>query len=683
MPVYLRDRLRGVAVGAALAGAIVLGTAAALLAGEALHPSPRPRDPGVAGVDTTSRARLFVVILDSWRLQTATDSTLMPRTQALRARGASWPMTTVFEGFTTPALRAAFTGHAQTQLVNLIQNFSAATLPIESFFRDAQATGKRTVVVANEHFVQFGPFFETRFPWDPALDMYANDRRRASEAAAAWQRGDHDVVVAHLETFGWIAQEVGVADARYRAEAAYADSVIAALAALRRPGDYFLAFGDHGHTLTGAHKTGLDIPTFGLLLGPDVRPGVRADTLDITDIRFLASRAVGIALRPEPYHTARIASFLPVQAAATRARPAAAPPAGPRAAAWTALAVAVLGGAAALALRALPGTGLGTTAAITVALVAVGEALAATRWGGAAAVFPLLLAVAALLARSAIARAGLILLALFFASRWVLPPDGGALALRAPLGVPALATLYSAAVIADGAALCALAAPGRARHALIAAAAVAALQFALFDRAWACVAASAAAAAWLATRRDPAQRPLALAVLLMTLHTVVTRVSLYQVAWFDLFLLAVVLARQVRPPWRDALIAAGAFGLACGWNPGGLEWGVLYEFAPAYLVELRIEWFLPLIVAKLPLALLVTCAVAQRRPDRALAGVFVIAAAATVAVSWAARLIGADGVTVWTIAERALYLGVFAAAAAGVAVAAAPSARTTPATRAA
>ena len=233
-------------------------------------------DRGLVGVDTTHRARALVVLVDGLRYETANDAQMMPELARLRATGASGKLETVFEGFSIPAIRAAFSGKAETQLMNAIRNFHFTALPTESVFLDANRAGKSVVVVGDEPFTQFGPYFERRLPVGEFSTMYASDRTRPAMALAAYNSETPALVVCHYESGDWIGHEFGIRSKEYASEFRAVDSVIARFAAARHPGDYLFVFGDHGHNAMGEHKTGLYIPTFGLFIGPDTEGGVFA-----------------------------------------------------------------------------------------------------------------------------------------------------------------------------------------------------------------------------------------------------------------------------------------------------------------------------------------------------------------------------------------------------------------------
>ncbi len=615
-----------------LIAAVVLGAAVgALLLVDGVNHAPRPADPGIAAVDSTRRgSRLLILHVDSWRDQAARDATLFPSVARLRRDGASGSLLGVYEGFTIPAVRAAFTGHAETQLVNLVRNFRFRALPIESFFRDVQGLGRRTLVVAREPFTQFGPVFTERFPADDQLDMYATDRQRPGIALRAYRAEPFDVVVCHWESFDWVAHEEGTSTARYRATARQTDSVIAAFAAVRAPNDYLLVYGDHGHTNTGEHKTGHDIPAFWLLLGPDVTAGAQLPPIAMTNLRYLVSHAQGITLRGGPYDLAAIRQAIPVPVgngdalslpAALADVPRASRSPGEYLIAFAVLWVAV--GVAALCWWLLPAPGLGRRDL----LIAIG------------------------------------LLAAVFAVGVRGPPLEEPLR---PTGILWIVALYTAGVAAK---LFLLRDAGRVRWplAVVVTTVLALVEFRVFERP-SLLGAMALLALVVAVRaRDDAHRRLALISLLQLLLYFTLRLPIYLFPWVDGFLLAAaVVGGRPRTGWpavvRDIGLVGGAWALGCGALAGNLEWGFLYVLFPAHLVEMQVPWFLPVILAKIPLLLLLTLVVARRTPDRTLGQVVMVMAGWRFFAVWVARLGGVPTADVWPVAEQGAYLATYVVA---------------------
>lgn len=645
--------LRSVVVAVLVLGA----TVAALLSVDRINRPERAVDPGIAAVDTTLRhRRLLMLHVDSWRDSSARDSTLFPQTARLRREGASGTLQGVYEGFTIPAVRAAFTGVAETQLVNLIQNFHFTALPLSSVFRDAHALGRRTLAVAREPFVQFGPVLEIRYDSTPGQSMYETDKTRPHTALEAYRQG-FDIVICQWETFDWVAHEEGVSSARYRAAALQSDSVIAAFAAARAPEDYLLVYGDHGHTWSGEHKTGYDIPGFVLLLGPDVNAGADLGELPITNLRYLASHALGITLRGAPYDLATLRRAIPIRgdanlasAAATtssEATPTAEEPAAPEQNAPTST-TEMSGAGAGLSKR--PSDYL---MALVILAVVTAVAMLSLR----------------LLSGPAYTAQGLVPALVLFAAAMLLSPLVPPVdAWLRPAGLPAVVFLYAVAVVAK-LALFLRRVEGRWLAAVVATAAVAAVEFwnAVFDQPLLLMSLLMLATVGAFAPRERAYRDLARLALLQMLVYATLRLPLYLFAWLDLVLLATyALARHPRlasqAAMRDALIVLAAYSCTIGWVPGGLEWGFLYTMFPAHLVELEVQRFLPLILAKLPLVLLLFLTVTRRAPDRALAQVVMLMLGIRLAAVWMLGLAGAPTVELWPLAEHGAYLSTFVVA---------------------
>lgn len=619
---------------------LVLGSAvAALLSVDRINRPTRAADPGIASVDNTVRhRRLLILHVDSWRDSSARDTTLFPLTAELRREGASGTLQGVYEGFTIPAVRAAFTGVAETQLVNLIQNFHFTALPLSSVFRDAQRVGRRTLVVAREPFVQFGPVLEIRYDSVPGQDMYVTDAKRPQIALDAYGEG-YDVVVCQWETFDWIAHEDGVSTERYRVAALQTDSVIAAFAAARAPEDYLLVYGDHGHTWSGEHKTGYDIPGFVLLLGPDVTPGADVGELAITNLRYLSSHALGITLRGEPYDLAAIRRAIPIRSDVMPDVSGATDTAANQE--TLAASVGLSDRPMDYVIALLVFLGMAAVGALCLRLLAAPSYSLRVLW------LPLLLLAGAMLLAPRI------------------PPVDAWLRPRGELWV---IVLYAVAVVAK-LVLFARRADGRWIAAVVATAAVAMSEFwnAVFDQPLVMGVLIVAAIVASFAPRQREHRDLARLALLQLLVYATLRLPLYLFAWLDLVLLATYLLAEhprlvARPALRDALVVLAAYSCTIGWVPGGLEWGFLYKVFPAHLVELEVQRFLPLILAKIPLVLLLFLTVARRTPDRALAQVVMLMVALRLGAVWALSLAGAPTVQLWPLAEHGAYLATFVVA---------------------
>ena len=659
-----------------------LAVTAALLV-DRVNPPAVVVDPGIASVDTTRHSRLLILHIDSWRYETATDSTMMPQVAGLRKQGASWQLETVFEGFTIPAVRAAFSGHAETQLVSLIQNFSFHALPIGSFFLDASRLGKRTLVVAQEPWVQFGPYFEQRVPPNHGQNMYVQDHERPAVALNAFRNENFDVVVCHYESADWVAHETGIHSERYRREFAYADSLVAKFAKAVGPNDYLLVYGDHGHSPSGEHKTGISIPTFALLLGPDVKPGVVAPPLAMTNLRYIVSYAVGIHLRAAPYDTRSIAQFLPVAAESDVAQQSVKPELSRRISDYAlASAVALCALLLGYWLAHLAGGDDISRQQLTVVIgLFVAELFVQQRVTPTFSVFPLLLLAFAFAPEKLhpMARVAIAAVSFWFALHFANTGSVLSTLVRAPTDLSALIPLYVVAVLAKllvfaevrgdadhHATTTSNVRRGNARWlpALGWTTALALLEFRVWDHplAFAIMLSAGCLALWRSC--DAAARRVAIIVILQSLVYFTLRLPLYQLAWIDLFFAALLLAARARDNvWIDVIMITGTFTLTCGWLASSLEWSFLYSIFPAHLVELQVQYFGPFILAKIPLLLVLAHVIIGRTPTRRTAKLLFAYTALRFAWAWVLRLAGAPGADLWPLAEQGMYLATFVVAA--------------------
>jgi hypothetical protein len=645
-----------------------------LLVADGINNPPSREDLGFIRVDTASKSHVLILLVDSWRHQTAVDSTIMPAVARLSRDGASGKLETVFEGFSIPAIRAEFSGAAETQLVNLIRNFHFRALPTESSFLDASRIGKHSLVVGDEPFTQFGPFLEKRLPAAQGLDIYGLDKLRPGLALDAYRSGKYDLVVCHYETGDWRAHEFGVHAAAYVAAFAHVDSVIADFARARRPGDYLLVFGDHGHNERGEHKTGIYIPTHGLFIGPDIKAGVVFPSLPVSDMRVIVDHALGIQLRAPAREVGRLAQFLPLDPVAGAVDPA--QPRGPAVSRRVndyllfALFLAALGAASIVAVSGESGeprTQWLAPANLAVLGLFVAEMVVQQAVHPEWAAFPFLMVGVGTLAWKGDRWRGAVIVAigLFFVSRFTLDADAAS-PVRAPVGLGELVPLYVAGSCAKLVLLAGIAGwrrPRAAAAAVLATAVLALLEYRVWDYPEAFIAVIVIALAALARFRGGDAHRLALVVFGYAALYFTLRLPIYEYAWVDFFVLAVWLASRAAPgPWLDALVICGAFTLTSVWLPSGLEWGFLYGIFPAYVIELQVGWFVPLILLKLPLLLLVTWWAAGSRPTRRFVGLMFAYAGIRFVGVWVVRLAGGTGAQVWPMAEQGIYLTTFAIA---------------------
>ncbi|MBX9929298.1 MAG: alkaline phosphatase family protein [Gemmatimonadaceae bacterium] len=641
----------------------------------ALDRSPPPLSPGGGRATATraggpARGRVLMVILDGLRYETSMDSVTMPTLARLRRSGASARVETVFEGFSIPAMRAAFTGRADAQLINVIRNFRVRALPTASLFTELESDGRHAVVIGDDAFVQFGRALSQHVPPESVGDQYARDAAREPLAMRMYRDSSWSLVILHINSTDWRAHEYGIARAEYRAAYAAVDSVVARVASARRPEDHLVVMGDHGHDPRGEHKTGLDLPTAAIIVGPRASVGAVAAPLPIAAMHPVLAHLLGLPVVASPALVSRLSVLF-------RDRLRAGVPAGEavpgsqRAVGRVALILALLGvflGCCWQTVRAgnrAPTTGPAAGSQMMIVMIFAAE-LAAQRLGDPAlAVFPILAIVVALRgwSRGTLPSIALGVLAVcLFSREW---PGADGVIPRAPLGAISVGTLYVVGIFAKSVVFAAVVSGARQRALAVAVAiVVSVIGLRVWDEPIVFLAATCAfaIASWRTT--VPAWRRICGLASAWCLFTFTHQLPLYQYAWADLLIGALVLLRPEQDdPWVTALVVSGTFALTSGWQPGGIEWGFLYRTVPAYLVEFRVGWFAPLIAAKTPLLLLITVWTLRWWHSSALVPAALSYLAVRVSGAVVIGLADAPMAEVWPVAEQAGYALLFAIAA--------------------
>ncbi len=253
-------------------------------------------------------APVFVIFVDSLRLETALDAETMPALARLRREGSFARVNTVYQGHTVPALRALFTGGAPSGVFNVITDFRRSNLQLASLFSELQSAGRRSVAWSSGHFNQFGDSLEQRFvhPFLGPDPMVGRDQRRVREALALFAEGHHALVAAHIEFTDYAGHTFGIYRPDYQRYFGRADALVAEAAARVPPGASLLVLGDHGHDERGVHKAGLDIPTFVVMRGPAFRPGYNLGTIEITEAGYFLHAALRQPVNGARYAHARL-----------------------------------------------------------------------------------------------------------------------------------------------------------------------------------------------------------------------------------------------------------------------------------------------------------------------------------------------------------------------------------------
>ena len=141
---------------AAFAAIFVLSVSGLALVDELSAPpsAAAPDDPKLDSA--LARGRVFVLVIDSLRYETAIAAELMPELTALRAQSTFARVTPTRDAVTVPCLRAAFTGRDRTRVFGFVENFLKGNAGLESIFTALAGVGRSAAVYSDGAFDQFG-----------------------------------------------------------------------------------------------------------------------------------------------------------------------------------------------------------------------------------------------------------------------------------------------------------------------------------------------------------------------------------------------------------------------------------------------------------------------------------------------------------------------------------------------
>ncbi len=256
-------------------------------------PAPAGRPPAIR------HDRVFILLLDSLRYETAIDPDFMPTLAGLRERGTWAKVQASFNAVTTPSLRAAFTGRDEVSVLGFVRNFFHGDQKFDSLFARLAAGGGRTAAFSNGAFDQFGPVINPSVV--KALTLHSAQVEDQEEAGVEqmlrlFREGQHDVVIAHMSYTDYAAHKFHVDGPNYRRDYRRADRVVARVAAAVGPGETLVVMGDHGHRENGSHSIGQDVPSFLLYRGPAFKAGHFLGTVPLTSHTWLLGQLFGLPL---------------------------------------------------------------------------------------------------------------------------------------------------------------------------------------------------------------------------------------------------------------------------------------------------------------------------------------------------------------------------------------------------
>jgi hypothetical protein len=243
------------------------------------------------------RGRVFVLLVESFRARSASNPDLMPYVGALKERGFSAELATVDEAATYGPMRAAFTGREDLKSLGAFSVFLGHAPPVSSIFSQLKNIGFRSIIYADQW--TFHPFHQdvtSRFPQRaPALPVAEGQTAQLRSALSKFLTHQDQLVVFQLSLVDGVAHRFGVAHLEYRQIMLQVDALIRELDQSLPAEDHLVIMGDHGHTDSGRHGPGLDVPTVFLGRGPVFSRGMNAGLLPMTSVRYLLSRALNIS----------------------------------------------------------------------------------------------------------------------------------------------------------------------------------------------------------------------------------------------------------------------------------------------------------------------------------------------------------------------------------------------------
>ncbi len=271
---------------------LVLALALGLLA---VVSTARVSDPGVrreplVAVEQHAPARVLLVFVDSLSRDLATNAEKMPVLSRLAKEGVSFDVEPCRDQLTYLCLRAALTGHDDSSLLAVADNFRPSQEgPPETLLSAVAGKGERVSVLGTS---DFHPYRRSLFIERP-LAKHEETPEFVSAMVRTARQDDAALTLVSLGSGDMTAHAHGVHSPEYAAVFRRLDSTVGALADALPPDTSLVVFGDHGHDALGRHLPGTASRTWALYHGPAFRPGFKA-AISITDHRALLGVLLGV-----------------------------------------------------------------------------------------------------------------------------------------------------------------------------------------------------------------------------------------------------------------------------------------------------------------------------------------------------------------------------------------------------
>jgi hypothetical protein len=238
--------------------------------------------------------RTVLLFIDSLSHTVATNPEIMPTLSRLAQRGVSFDVEPCRDQLTYLCLRAAFTGHDDSSLLAISDNFRPNQEgPPDSLLSATQAKGMQTRVVGSHDLHPYRRWITSEQPIDKEderPERLGNELRHAL-------RSNPELVIVALSSGDMAAHAHGTRSTEYVASFRRIDTIVAAVVAILGPECNLIVFGDHGHDTAGRHLPGTEAKTWAVYAGPAFRAGVRS-TMAITDHRAVLGTLLGVPTEP-------------------------------------------------------------------------------------------------------------------------------------------------------------------------------------------------------------------------------------------------------------------------------------------------------------------------------------------------------------------------------------------------
>src|SRR4051812_16151052 len=228
----------------------------------------------------------------------------MPALSRLAREGASFEVEPCRDQLTYLCLRAALTGHDDSSLLAVADNFRTSQEgPPDTLLSAVAAEGKRVSVLGTS---DFHPYRRALFI-ERALSKHEETPERTLELVETARQDHASLVIVSLGSGDMTAHAHGTRSPEYAAAFRRLDSTVDALAAALEPDTNLVVFGDHGHDVLGRHLPGTTSRTWAVYRGPAFRAGFKG-AISITDHRALLGVLLGVPTEPN-YRGPALAQF--------------------------------------------------------------------------------------------------------------------------------------------------------------------------------------------------------------------------------------------------------------------------------------------------------------------------------------------------------------------------------------